>query len=558
MRINYIEWKNIFAYGEDIQKVTYTDGELVLLQGVSGAGKSTILALPSLLLYGKIDKLKNSKSSIANRTNKNGWIKGEITKGQSTYIIERTFSPNSVTVWKNGDNIENYGSKDAQDYIDNEIVDLPLLAFNNMISISMKRFKSFLTMSTPDRKQIIDRVFNLEVINIAYEKIKKDARELGALINNNNTALFQLQQTQNQAIQELKKIQENSLTDEMKAELEANIKQIEEAQEKIKKLSDIYNQESQKQQACNTSIYQLKQQQFEVNSEIRSINDKIDLFSQDKCPTCGTSFSSNTFTELKNKLNSLKEEKNNINISIDKKMQECAQALSIVQDNLNKIQTANVQLTQKVNELTVRNSIIQGQSQQTAECAGIQSIINTTTEQINAIKNTLAEDTAKLGDLQKLTLVFSIDGVKQQVINNYIPRLNQEIAANLELVNFPYSIEIDSKFEPHLKELNMEVQAETLSDGEETRVDIVILCSLFKLLKLRYPSINILFIDEVISSLGVEDSGAVLNFLNAFAKDNHLCVFVVSHTNLYLDNFDKIINVEKNGFSHINVTIPNA
>jgi len=72
-----------------------------------------------------------------------------------------------------------------------------------MISISMKKFKSFLTMSPADRKEIIDRIFNLEAINIAYDMIKKDARDLGSAINGNNTTLFQLTQTLQNATTEL-------------------------------------------------------------------------------------------------------------------------------------------------------------------------------------------------------------------------------------------------------------------------------------------------------------------------------------------------------------------
>ena len=81
-----------------------------------------------------------------------------------------------------------------------------------------------------------------------------------------------------------------------------------------------------------------------------------------------------------------------------------------------------------------------------------------------------------------------------------------------------------------------------------------ILCSLFKLLKRRFPTINILSIDEVISSLDNESSGLVLDYLKRFAKENNLSCFIVSHTDLYLDNFDKIIAVTKNGFSKIEIS----
>jgi hypothetical protein len=47
-------------------------------------------------------------------------------------------------------------------------------------------------MSPADRKQIIDRVFDLEIINIVYENIKKDMRDLGNSINADNSTIFSL------------------------------------------------------------------------------------------------------------------------------------------------------------------------------------------------------------------------------------------------------------------------------------------------------------------------------------------------------------------------------
>ena len=104
----------------------------------------------------------------------------------------------------------------------------------------------------------------------------------------------------------------------------------------------------------------------------------------------------------------------------------------------------------------------------------------------------------------------------------------------------------------------MELDPASLSDGEMARVDIVVLCSLYKLLKRRYPSINILNLDETLSSLDNQNSAAVLEFLKHFAKDNKLNCFIVSHTDLYLENFDKIIEMEKNkGFSRISINNTN-
>lgn len=551
MKFKSIEWKNIRSFGEEIQKVEYDDGKLVLLKGISGSGKSTVLSLPCIAIYGKMPGL--TKSAIHNRTNKHGWIKAIIEKGGHEYIIERSFSPNDLQVYKDGVNINSYGISSAQDYIDKEIADIPIKAFSNMISISMKKFKSFLTMTPADRKEIVDRVFNLEVVNIAYEKIKKDLRETGNMINTNNNTLFQLTQTLQNATYELTKLQESNITEENKNTINANNIKIKELNDNIIKLTNALTDYTTKQTELTTVIDNIKQKQFENNHNIQIINEKINLYTQDKCPTCGTHFNTDSFISIKQQLEELKNKQATIAIDLQNEMNTANTNYTTIYDYINKINNAIFQYKTNIQTLTTQNQMISEQLKNSAEFQGINNIIESTTTQIDTIKNQLSEDTAKLNELQMLATIYSIDGVKQKVIVNYLPILNKEIENNLDLVNFPYQLEIDTKFEPHLKELGVELAPESLSDGEMTRVDLIVLCSLFKLLKRRFPTINILSIDEVLSSLDNETSGMVLDFLKNFAKDNNLCCFIVSHTELYIDSFDMIINVNKDSFSKINI-----
>lgn len=547
-----IEWKNIFAYGEEVQTLEYdSTGKLILLKGQSGSGKTAILSLPVLVLYGKLANV--NKTSIANRVNKNGWIRGTLIKNNHTYVIERKFTPNALTVFKDDVNIENYGTKDAQAYIDNEIIEIPQATFNNMISISMKKFKSFLTMSPADRKQIIDRVFNLEIVNVVYENLKKDMRDLGNSINSDNTSLFQLNQTIMNANQELIKIQEKQKTQETQQQIDENNVKITENNTKLQKLQEGYKQYAQQQQEINMNIQTIKRGQIENTMSINQLQEKINLYNQEKCPTCGTSFTGANYDEIKQKLHELKAQKDEITLKLNQKLQELTNNVNQVNEYLQKITAAVQTIQADTTKLQNSNYLIQQSMKVSGEYQAVQNIINKTTEQITTIKTALEEKNQSMIDMQNLCVVYSIEGVKQKVINNYLPLLNKEIAQNLDLLNFPYQLEFDSKFDPNLKDIGMPVPVDTLSDGEMTRVDIVVLCSLFKLLKRRYPNINILSIDELVSFLDVANSQILLKFLNNFAKLMNLNIFVVSHVNIDTECFDKCIEVtrEENRFAHI-------
>ena len=551
MKFESIEFKNVFAYGEEVQRIDYSsDGKLILLKGQSGAGKSAILSLPILVLYGKLTKV--TKSAIANRVNKHGWVRGTIIKGQHKYVIEREFSPNSLKIWKDDEEVDLFGTSAGEDYIEKEIIEIPITTFTNMITISMKKFKSFLSLSPTERKGVVDEIFDVRIINMVFDQLKKDAKEIGASINGDNSTLFSLTSTLNNANNELLKIQQNNATPEAQAQIEENKKKIEELNQQLLQYNDAAQKVSQKQQENNTEITNKSREVTENDMHIRTIREKINLYNQSKCPTCSSVFSGPEFDNLKKQLNDVYEQKVEKKKVLESELNELREKSQKIVEAGQKVQNGMYQIRLNINSLLNDNNLIEQKVKMSAEYQAVQNIIDQTNEQMNGVKKSIEEKTSKLLYLQKLQAVYSIDGVTKMIINNYLPLLNDEIAENLLLLGFPYTLKFDNSFRPILKDVNFEISVETLSDGEQTRIDLVVLLSLYKLLKIKYSSINLLTIDEVVSSLDVENSAKVMQFLKVFAEENNINVFIVSHTNLDLDEFDEVIEVEKtNGFSRI-------
>ena len=551
MKFESIEFKNVFAYGEEVQRIDYSsDGKLILLKGQSGAGKTAILSLPILVLYGKLTKV--TKSAIANRVNKHGWVRGTIIKGQHKYVIEREFSPNSLKIWKDDEEVDLFGTSAGEDYIEKEIIEIPITTFTNMITISMKKFKSFLSLSPTERKGVVDEIFDVRIINMVFDQLKKDAKEIGASINGDNSTLFSLTSTLNNANNELLKIQQNNATPEAQAQIEKNKKKIEELNQQLLQYNDAAQKVSQKQQENNTEITNKSREVTENDMHIRTIREKINLYNQSKCPTCSSVFSGPEFDNLKKQLNDVYEQKVEKKKVLESELNELREKSQKIVEAGQKVQNGMYQIRLNINSLLNDNNLIEQKVKMSAEYQAVQNIINQTNEQMNGVKKSIEEKTSKLLYLQKLQAVYSIDGVTKMIINNYLPLLNDEIAENLLLLGFPYTLKFDNSFRPVLKDVNFEISVETLSDGEQTRIDLVVLLSLYKLLKRKYSSINLLTIDEVVSSLDVENSAKVMQFLKVFAEENNINVFIVSHTNLDLDEFDEVIEVEKtNGFSRI-------
>ena len=551
MKIVKLQWRNIFSYGDDITEIEFGDeGKLWQLSGKSGSGKSSLLSIPKLLLFGKTeggDGKPVDMADVSNWLNKKGWICGTIVKNNDTYVIERTFSPSSLTITKNGEPLEKAGVKNMQGIIDTEILDnMPYNIFANVMSLSLNNFKSFISMSPADKRLIIDKIFSLEIINKVYELVRKDMKDLGNSINISNSQIYSLDQTIKTSQYELDNLNNRESTDNVKDKLD-------EIQKKLVKVDDLYQQQNTLyKQLYNTynDTYKIDQQIVTAinseNFEIGNINKKINLFNQDKCPTCGTSFASDEFKNIKDDLlRQLKERQDTLS-SYTQKHNELLEQFNTINSQMQEVQVNIQKINDKKNELTKEYTRIEASSSISQESVAIQNIINQTNKTKSDLEKSIVEANEKMKMLEIIETMYSADGIKQTMMNNYIPTLNEEIADTLNFLGFPYSLEFDNNFDPHMQYLGRSIKPKSLSIGEHKKVDLTVLCSLLKMIKRKYPQINLVCLDETVSSLDYESSTEIIKYLKEISKEMNLNIFIVSHTMLDENLFDEHILVEKN------------
>lgn len=556
MKIVKIEWRNIFSYGNKIEVLEFgNEGKLWQLSGRSGSGKSSLLTIPKLLLYGKTegsDGKPVKMGNIANRINKNGWIRGVIKKGNNEFVIERTFSPQSLTVWKNGENLDKAGLKDMQSIIENEIMDnMPYHIFANVMTLSLNNFKSFISMSPADKRQIIDKIFSLEILNKVYELVKKDMRELGNAINISNSQVYNLERTIKTSNAELENLNSKSLDDN--ADKIANLK------ERLLKIQELYTEQSKSYsdyyskytEIVNSENYYYKQYTAQ-NNECSLTQKKIALFNEDKCPTCGTPFNGAEFDNIRQELNNtLNNQKNVLQEALDnynlmtKSKNEYLNLLNQLKVNLDKILA-------KQNEVLIEIKGIETAATKSNEYSSIQHIIDETVSAKTELEKSIEDSNSKMGLLDIMEKLYSNDGIKQQMMQNYLPTLNEEIKNTLIALSFPYTLEFDNNFDPHLECLGEPIEVQSLSTGEHKKVDLTVLCAILRMLKRKYPQINLVCLDETLSSLDYESSTDIIMYLQDIASTMNLNIFIVSHTQLDENLFDVRIHIDKNsGFSSL-------
>lgn len=547
MNIEKIEFRNIGSFGDKLLTLEYnSDGELIQVKGVSGSGKTTLLNLPKLIAYGKLQGM--NKGDISNRVNKNGWVKGYIKSpnGKDVFTIERGFNPSSLEVTKNGVSIDNFGVRDAQQFIDEEIVQIPYSIFNNIISLSLNNFKGFLNLTPHEKKQIIDKIFNLEIINDISDLIRRDIRDLINNINSDNVLIDNINNTIKLSNNELDKLKNTNIT-EYKNQIEESFKEIErlnnlhkENTEKYKGFYEIY-------QKLYNTINLISNEIASKNRDVKDYHKKLKLFNADQCPTCETSFKSEMFISLKEELhkelgevnNRIEELNNQYNGLVDTKQkydEVNANYTSFFNNTTNTIK--ELQNNIKLNENTIKNN---------KQFSSIQNIINDNKKSLNDIQFNVESYNKKLDNLYILDNLYSSDGIKKNIIASYIPVLNETLKEILINLSFPYTLEFDNEFNSTLYQMGEEVPASTLSEGETKKVNVAVLCALLKIIKRKYPSVNIMTLDETLSSLDIHSAESMITYLHTIVKEYKLTCFIVSHIPINSEFITKNIMVEKVG-----------
>ena len=175
MDIKFIKliFANIMSFGGTKQEINFEHG-LALINGHNGVGKSTIYEALCFCLFGKPYRDIKMGELINRKNKKNLYTEVEFVKNQQdTYKIIRSLKPNSVQIFKNNVEIDTLSSKKFnQDEID-KIIGIDYSLFKQIISLAVVYNKPFIALSTPDKRKIIEQVFNISIFGEMLKINKK-------------------------------------------------------------------------------------------------------------------------------------------------------------------------------------------------------------------------------------------------------------------------------------------------------------------------------------------------------------------------------------------------
>jgi len=553
MKIQSMELKNFASYGNKIQKIEFEEdsSQLFLTLGKNGEGKTTIANAIVFALYGKVEGIR--MADLPNRINKELWVRIRLQCKSTDVVIERGLAPGIFKVTLNGIEFDKAGKKSVQDYLEEEIFGIPYHVFKNIIILSVNDFKSFLTMNNSDKRQIIDKMFGFSILNEMQVAIKDERKSLKSdidsfsrelsQINDNiesvkeklDTLMAESQEKDKQKIQELK----DSLI-----KYNNNKKKLEEAQTKIAASLGTFANELISNQSTES----------ELKYKLSELKKKLELYENNTCPTCESELTGDFHNERKGEIEGeLKD--------LPTMLNEATSKVTSIREDIVGLRTKDRAVRDKVSTLNtnIRNFkkeliSIKDSMKGTTDFSHLEQIIKDFESKENE-KGILKDD--KSTDylfLEMIEDVLGEDGVKNLAIKTILPGLNANIAAMVQTMHLHFHIRFDERFNCIINHLGEEINPLTLSTGERKKADFIIIIAIIKILKLRFPQLNLLFLDELLSSVDADGIHNILKILSQVIKESKINTFVINHTPLPREIFDAEVQIyRENGFSKFDV-----
>ena len=547
MRINKIRFKNFKSYGNNITEINFDDKScLGLIVGENGSGKSCIGNVITYALYGKLDDA--TATEIPNRINKSFYCSIDLDCGKDHIFIERGLAPKLFNVKINDEPVDDAGKLNVQGMLEDNYYHIPYSVFKNLIVLSINDFKSLVDLNPSEKRNIVDKIFGFSILNDILKMVKEDARQLQLNSEANSAELrsiiSSIEQTKGKIVE--KEVVDH--TEEIK-KLEKEIADYEakknKLQDTLKKLTESRIELNNK---INTNSFDIKT----LQSKIADIDKRIKLIDGGKCPTCGSDLHGESFLKEREDLIEQKED-------YLKRIEAIKTASNDVSESINK---TNANYSKADSFLKNVGSMVINKKEKVLVLKNDKPIDNTSwyalIDEFKKKKEELDEKDKKLTEqidlYNKLNFIFGENGAKQYVNNSIVPQLNAIIADIVDFLGIPYTIRFDNMFNTTITNYGVNVSYRSLSSGERKRVDFACIIAFIRLMKIQYPSMNLLFLDEIMNSLDINGASTLMEILKGLTNELNVNAFVIHHAQLDASMFDKIIKVQKiNGFSQIEI-----
>lgn len=508
-------------------------------------------------LYGKCRGSKKkwtTLTTLPNRINGGDMLIDIKFKSKGTDVeIKRGISPNILELSENGILNERAGKSNLDERIQ-DYIGMDVETFKSFISMSIDSFKNFISLSNEEKQLLLDKLFNLEVVNILNSIVKELNKNnkirmasLDSEISTLNESISSIQRSIEKAIEKEKENTQVEI-EKIKTEMDSKKADYISLKEKVEKVKI-------KDQELQDELEKEKRQYIILQTDIKNVQRDIDLYDSGKCPTCATPFDSDHFVSLRQTLVDKKTKLESIKGELEENIKN-------IKEKQSKLATISQNVTKSFNDITyylknckaqidkLEQKKIKEDGKSSDNISEFYKTIEGLEGKVEVSKEYRTQSQEKELCYKELNKVLSEDGVKKSIISGIIKPINHFIMENIKKMGLNFEVRLDETFTTEIKHLGTVIDAESLSTGEHKLTNICILTAYLMLIRTK-KFINILFLDEVFSSVDLENIQKILGLLKSFANEYNVNIFVVHHAVLNNEMFDRIFKINKEIFSSI-------
>ena len=556
-----VKWKNLLSSGNNFTEIQLDKHQTTLILGENGAGKSTLLDAMCFGLYGRgFRNLK--KELLINSVNEKGLlVEIEFSIGKREYKVIRGAKPNKFEIHVDGVFVNQDATvKDYQEQLEKNILKMSYRSFTQVAILGSANFVPFMQLKAKERRGLIEDLLDISIFSTMSDILRKRVSNHTVEIRENQHEINIMEERVNGLNEQLNALRENRESKILKFEetIEETNTNIEDLigkvdlksatiQEKTKSISDRDPQGDRLTQAKG---------HFEKIEENRNrLKEEIKFYeTNDNCPTCKQGIDEEHkkthISEKQKKTTQLVDALQQLEDTItdsSNRMEEISkvqQGIDSLQKQISVIQTEIISNQKYVTKL---NKEIEDLKTEAGSNSNTQESIENTEEQLNILhskKETLVDQ----GHYYELAQMLLRDqGVKQKIIKQYIPVMNNMINKYLASLEFFVGFELDESFEETIKSRFRDVfKYDNFSQGEKMRIDLSILFTWRTIARMKNSvNTNLLILDEVFdSSLDTNGTDDFLKLLNTLTEKTN--AFIISHKGEALyDKFNDVIRFEK-------------
>jgi len=563
-----VRWKNLLSSGNNFTEIDLNAHQTTLILGENGAGKSTLLDALCFGLYGRgFRNLK--KELLINSVNEKGLVvEVEFNIGKKEYKVMRGAKPNKFEIHVDGVFVNQDATvKDYQEQLEKNILKMSYRSFTQVAILGSANFVPFMQLKAKDRRGLIEDLLDISIFSTMSDILRKRVSNYVVEQRENEHEINIMEERINGLNEQLNALRVNR--DEKIGKFESTIKETEDNVDSLMKKVELKT-ETIKEKTSSISDRdpqgdRLKRAlEFEKKMEEnrRKVEKEISFYEKnDECPTCKQGLDE----EHKKTHIAEKQKKKDELVSALQQIEDTITDSSNRMDEIGKVQQGIESLQKQI--AVIQTEIISNQKyikKLNKEIEDLQieaNVPSNTHESIEENESKLEillskkETLVEQGHYYELAQMLLRDqGVKQKIIKQYVPVMNNMINKYLASLEFFVGFELDESFEETIKSRFRDVfKYDNFSQGEKMRIDLSILFTWRTIARMKNSvNTNLLILDEVFdSSLDTNGTDDFLKLLNTLTEKTN--AFIISHKGEALyDKFNDVIRFEKHkNFSRI-------